>query len=567
MKTTTQTPRWQVLACSAILGLFAAGPALAVDQADFELDGNAITNFPGLTEDWDQFWNNANGNPVFVPDQVPPLATERFFTGGGSKDDNAISGWRHSSGSSTNPDKNNITNAYAKAYPVIVGADNHSPDPHTHLIIAFGADRFANDGDAALGFWFFQDDVGLLANGRFSGEHIDGDVLVQVDYVQGGAKAEIQIFEWTSTGAGGTHGTPTKVLKEIAFGAADGATVCLQEFGHDVACATTNENSVASPWPYTPKSGTPGIFPPRSFFEGIIDITQVLDRDACFSSFLAETRSSHSETSQLKDFALGAFNVCDIAVTKVCENPRLSASQTSIVYDIRGTVSSVGGTVLNVALSDSPPADGDFAAYNCDTQASLGNFPLASLNGTVCWSNTITVPLEENGTDDTVTATAEAFGVNLSDSATATCPSLDVSPAIRVSKDCAASVEVVGGKVVAKVTVSGSVCNVGDSNLSNVVVDDLNITTSPDPLISGASLVAPADPANPEATTGACLDYSGTYYPSAAQTGTGENTTNPGEVVFKDTVKATARNIFGQDIEPHTDMASCPLCPPCPNCN
>ena len=38
----------------------------------------------------------------------------------------------------------------------------------------------------------------------------------------------------------------------------------------------------------------------------------------CFSSFLAETRSSSSITAQLKDFAEGSFQLCRIDVTKNC---------------------------------------------------------------------------------------------------------------------------------------------------------------------------------------------------------------------------------------------------------
>ena len=60
---------------------------------------------------------------------------------------------------------------------------------------------------------------------------------------------------------------------------------------------------------------------------------------------------------------------------------------------------------------------------------------------------------------------------------------------------------------------------------------------------------------------GACVTYTGTYYPSEANDTNGQPTTCPSAVVFKDTVEATAIDIFGAPVTPHTDMAECKLCP------
>ena len=51
--------------------------------------------------------------------------------------------------------------------------------------VYFGADRFDAEGDAQIGFWFFQDEIGI-ANGDFTGEHVDGDVLILAEYTNGG---------------------------------------------------------------------------------------------------------------------------------------------------------------------------------------------------------------------------------------------------------------------------------------------------------------------------------------------------------------------------------------------
>ena len=76
-------------------------------------------------------------------------------------------------------DKNDIAHAFAAAY-------DHDGD----LIVYFGLDRYASNGDAQVGFWFVKGAVGLTggpANGGFTGQHTIGDILVQIDFENGGA--------------------------------------------------------------------------------------------------------------------------------------------------------------------------------------------------------------------------------------------------------------------------------------------------------------------------------------------------------------------------------------------
>jgi hypothetical protein len=63
----------------------------------------------------------------------------------------------------------------------------------------------------------------------------------------------------------------------------------------------------SAPWAFQPKSGSAGIFPPGTFFEGGANLTKLLPSLECFTSFLVETRSSQSVTATLKDFVLGSF--------------------------------------------------------------------------------------------------------------------------------------------------------------------------------------------------------------------------------------------------------------------
>ena len=58
-------------------------------------------------------------------------------------------------------------------------------------LLYFGATRFDNSGDAQVGFWFFQNSVGLgsgkIGGGTgFNGVHKNGDILVLSNFSGGG---------------------------------------------------------------------------------------------------------------------------------------------------------------------------------------------------------------------------------------------------------------------------------------------------------------------------------------------------------------------------------------------
>ena len=465
----------------------------------------------------------------------PPFAQ---FTGGGSKDEEDIDQWRHRTGNP--PDKDDLTNAYAAAYT--------HPDTG-NLILVFGMDRFDTSGDAQLGFWFLQGAVQPVEGGTFSGVHQVDDILVLVNFSKGGGTPTIAVFRWDGNTAVPVPDTAGPVLCMNGFIPAG------QSF-----CGITNTATATAPWEYFNKDvdggNTPTTnFPAGGFFEGAIDLTAI-GIEPCITNFLAESRSSTSITSVLKDFATPeeGFNLCGIEVTKECANPRLNQAQNMIIYDISGKVTTKGA-VFNVALSDSPPADGAFQRVNCeDPSEVIGTFPVTSLAAgeEACYKNTITVPLDQNGLSDTVTATANTkadnTGVELTDSATVDppCPNLQISPALSISKTCESMVEVIGNQVVVRVDVKAKVCNIGDTNLSSVAVTDNHAGA----LIGPNSLPA----TNPDT----CEDYTGSYFPSEV------NSPLPSEVMFTDTATATATDIFGDPVTQQSDVATCPLCPASP---
>lgn len=530
---------------------FLTGSALAVDDLGlFELDGNAVEpdstgNQPG--DDWETLFNGGGSASVFTGINADP-APVSIFTGG-RKDIQDIPQWGWKNGAV--PDKGDITNAYAAAY-----------DDNGDLIVYFGADRIDNNGDTFLGFWFFKEAITLNPNGTFNGAHTEGDTLVLVNFPQASnAVPLIQVVEWDPTCSKADSNTPqvgdcAAANLRLRAGVSGAGAICNPGLpGDQLACAITNEESTASaspgldstaPWPYTSKDGTVGEFPFETFFEGGINLTALIGGDACFSSFMAETRSSSAFTAALKDFVLDAFPVCAISVTKACANPRLNALDDMITYDIIGAVTNDGfGTVFNVEVTDSPEFDVASLVFDGDPSSLAGG-------ASIGYSATITVPLDQNGTDDTVTAVANTSsggtGTELTATATATCPVLQISPELSVSKICASQVTLLNSpvNVVAQVNVNGEVCNIGDSKVTNISVTDDKAGV----LLSGVTLA-----------TAECAPYSGSYLPAEANDIDGQPTTDPSAVIFKDTATASGTDIFGNPVTPQPVMATCPLCP------
>src|SRR5262245_26224509 len=234
--------------CMATALFMIRTPARAVDEIGvFELDGNATKNLAGPGDDWDTVLLGGGGAADATTGVLTDPAPGSIFMGGGSKDYIDIPSWRYKDGSV--PDKDNITNAYAAAYNV-----------NGDLVVYFGADRFANNGDAQLGFWFFQQNITTNANGTFSGVHVIGDVLILANLTQGGDIPTIQFLRWV--GVGGDQQGGTLQLLESDTGAECGKIAG----AHDICAITSRTTPTAAPWPYTPKVGPAGIFPLVSFF-------------------------------------------------------------------------------------------------------------------------------------------------------------------------------------------------------------------------------------------------------------------------------------------------------------
>jgi uncharacterized repeat protein (TIGR01451 family) len=299
----------------------------------FELDGNVTTGVLGTSgstttsHDWDQVFADNNSVPPttsgalassFVTDVVNSN-NDDIFTGGGSKDTQGIQQGAWLFTGSKPQGKNDITHAYAAAYT----------DPSNgHLILYAGLDRFDNSGDATAGFWFFKNTIGenpnVTQNGGhpFIGAHTDGDILLVSDFTQGGSVSTIKVFRWTGNDATGS-------LVALNNGNPIGGSTF----------AIVNDGPISVPWSYTNKSGQsqPAA---GEFLEEGVDLS-ALGLQGCFSSFLAETRSSQSPTATLSDFVIGSFPLCSLSATPFTG---VSKVGDSVTYSL--TVTNTGGSPL-----------------------------------------------------------------------------------------------------------------------------------------------------------------------------------------------------------------------------
>src|SRR5262245_14874712 len=321
---TPKTLRQKLRYASAIAGVVLAALIVvavpgAVNPAGtdtFELDGNALASAtPG--DDWDCVF----GTPPAVCQDPPTPTTSTHvqdpvndnddeILGGGSKDILPLTGWTRVL--QKPPAKDDIANAAWASYSVNVGGEPHD-------IVYFTADRISNNGDAYMGFWFFKDKISVNPDGSFSGQHTVGDTLVLVDFIQGsGQKADVQeigVYKWV-----GTDGDVSGTLQTVVP-LAEGSCALMDNAAN--ACAQFNSDTVPSAFPFqsTDSHDPANTYTKSEFVEGAIDLTAALQGDDCFSSVMAETRSSSSVTAEQKDIVLGELNTCGTIVIKKHADP------------------------------------------------------------------------------------------------------------------------------------------------------------------------------------------------------------------------------------------------------
>jgi hypothetical protein len=524
-----------------LVGAVAAFAVVLPITSIFDLDGDATTNHAGL-DDWQTVNVTGGGAIAHTGVAYDPSS----FSGGstttdpttfvqGTKDTQDISSWNWAAGGI--PPKDDIVNSYAAAY-------NNGGD----LVITFGADRFANNGSAQLGFWFLQGATSPVGatHGTFSGNHVIGDLLVLVNFTQGGGVPSIDVLKWV----GGKN-----PLADIT-----GTVTAQCGAGSTTVCAITNTNPVDLFWPSAFKSpaatpcpgagGSVSCAPPVSFFEGAINISAILGagNTPCISSFLAETRSSTSVTASLEDFVLHSFNVCGITIAKSCPTTVVNANGSGFTSSYSGSVTnSAFGPLTNVVVTDTYPIT---ATTNGTKTYTIGNLA-AGATASFPASGTDTFDTSVNGAVNSATVTASAGSATLTQTTTAQCPSIQVSPQLSVTKICHVNFVAQGSNVVARIDFDGVV-----QNTSNVKLTGVSVTDDPATAITLSSTTLFPQGHKTNDVLDDMATYSGSYFPSALPTNTA------GRFTFSDQVTANATSALGGTVTPQSQGASCPVCGP-----
>jgi len=341
----------------AMLLVAGIGPAYAVhDTGMFELDGNIAHNGTA-TYDWGNLFTASGARAVTPdPDNGPVLASDfnadaadpdpTYFTS--NKDIEAIGDWGCTTLNNPTP-KDDLQNAYA----ALVQVPANAPDNAGHKVLYLASERQTNNGDSFAGFWLLKDSsVGCSGSGSFGGTHTDGDILVLSNYTNGGGTQDVQVYRWSGNDATGSP---------VAIPSLSGSTCGVAS--PDSACAIANAATITSAWSPTSHAS-------NTFVEAGIDLNVLLDvtGGGCFTTFLAETRSSQEITATLKDFAGGQFNTCPPAPLATTATPggSLVAPGTS-QHDV-ATLTAVGGRPVptgSVEFFLCQP--GDVTAEGCPT--------------------------------------------------------------------------------------------------------------------------------------------------------------------------------------------------------
>jgi hypothetical protein len=562
--------------------------AVVQDSTIFELDGDAVTNQGQGGHDWDQVYADSIAIPptntsgalaiAFIPDVVNSNQ-DNIFQGGGSKDTQGIQAGAWLYTASKPQGKDDLEHSYAAAYTLGNG----------DLGLYVGADRYDNSGDSTIAFWFFQSAIGLTQTKsgggfKFSGAHTTGDLLLISDFTIGGSTSTIHAFEWQ-----GDDATGSLVDK--------GVLPASQGF------AIVNGSNKPSPWLFTDKSNTGGgnTFAPGEFFEGGVDLTAIFGGATsvpCFSTFMAETRSSQSPTATLSDFTPPrTFPLCGVSISKACAGVgSLNAGQNTIHYTFASSqtkntvIQNTGiGALSHVTIVDSPPSGATNVAFKATAPSAtlagaLGgtlnsvstvSCPAGSPTGAVCadvgsipaknyvaWS--VEFDLGSLSASNSATAAAGTGGASpgACTASGTVCSSSDgdscsatVTNTVSITKSCgipsgypipggggneSAAVQgtqlfVSGSLVAVKVNFSGTITNSGDTTLTGITVTDVPSATVTIAWPGTAGTLAPNASAN----------YSGTYNPSSISSGNG---TTAGRYGFTDEIYITgAKATLGSD--------------------
>lgn len=305
------------------------------------LDWESLFNAIGVTI------NNAGGTATFIRDDVsgdsksatPDLTT--FTSSGSDKNTDLVQSWNW--GTTNVPAKTDITNAY------ILGVNDVNQD----LLVFFGAERSAPNGSSYIDIELFQDEISLDrdpkidpcpdAGCKFIGEHTAGDLLISMNFNNGGALGQVEFRKRNAANTGYDliltligEGCNKDPVNGLAIGE---------------ACAFNNSAPInGGPWPnFDSQASVITTLPTNAFTEWGVNVSNALGSAPCFPTVQVKTRSSPSFTAELKDFAVRKFQNCNTStVTQIHAGSSVGGNHNAA--DIQGTSVPLNSTVHDKAI-------------------------------------------------------------------------------------------------------------------------------------------------------------------------------------------------------------------------
>jgi len=322
---------------------------------------------------------------VFIGDHISAkseLDDTTMVSNGSDSNDHQIP--TYAWGTDSVPSKDDITNAYCYAT-----SEDTDGDLIDELIIDCGVERLSNDGASHVDIELNKNFVGLdeeppcddlddpddPTTCYFVGDRAEGDLMVSLNFTQGGDFGALEIRKWDDRLeilGGQTWGDPVVKLEEEGCNPEiiNGLTIPA-----GAVCGYNNNGDInGGPWPNFIKNPVPidtdpftdGMLPRNAFSEFALNINEILGAPQCISYIQIKTRTSHSFTSQLKDFAIRPFPVCGSTIRTEIHDPAHenitfgAVKVDTVIHDFAEV------TVTGPGITEDPEGVVDFYFYESD---------------------------------------------------------------------------------------------------------------------------------------------------------------------------------------------------------
>ncbi len=236
-----------------------------------------------------------------------------------------------------------------------------------------------------------------------------------------------------------------------------------------------------------------------------------------------------------------------MTLSKACDSAVVTGGDT-IHYTFSGSITNTGvGPLFDVTVTDQFPSGAANTVLNQPVTPVGGLLP----GNSISYSGSFDL----NAASGVVNATSAAAAASLGGTKTITALSgpwvgcsAALSPGLHLHKACETSFDNSSGQLVVQVDITGSVCNDGNVDVTNITVTDTDAGT----VASVSKLEAPSG-----AQTEVCQSFTAHYKPSECV-----NPLEGGRCKFEDTVSASGSGALGTGTVTATPVgATCYVCP------